>query len=60
MIVFHVSADAWGDEPQAAVETEPGVEVLVVAPDELPVSEFLAADREFAAGIRDGHVTRPQ
>ena len=59
LVLFHVFARAWSDDPHGAVETEPGVELVVVRPERLLVDEFLAADREFAQRVRDGLVTPP-
>lgn len=60
LVVYHVDARALGaaDAPLAALglRPEPGVELGAFARAALPIDEFLAADRELLAAIRDGRV----
>jgi 8-oxo-dGTP diphosphatase len=62
IIVYHVDAHALG-APDASPSAlglcpEPGVELAAFARGALPVEEFLAADRELLAAVRDGRVAR--
>ncbi|PRP98809.1 8-oxo-dGTP diphosphatase [Enhygromyxa salina] len=57
LIVLRVDARAWsGQRWRERIEPEPGVEVVAFELDELPLDEFLAADRPFMAAVRDGRV----
>jgi 8-oxo-dGTP pyrophosphatase MutT (NUDIX family) len=48
LIVLHVDAGAWlAGDWRTRVSPEPGVEVLAFERGELPVEQFLAADRDF-------------
>jgi 8-oxo-dGTP pyrophosphatase MutT (NUDIX family) len=55
LIVLHVDARAWADGRwRDRISAPPGVEVLAFLPDELPVEQFLAADRPFMEAVRAG------
>jgi 8-oxo-dGTP pyrophosphatase MutT (NUDIX family) len=60
LVVYHVDARALGaaDAPLAALglRPEPGVELGAFTRAALPLAEFLAADRELLAAVRDGLV----
>ena len=61
LIVLHVDGDLWsGGRWRARIEPEPGVEVCMFERAELPLDQFLAADRPFLAAIRDGRIQRSQ
>ena len=60
LIVHHVDASAWVDGVwRQRIEPEPGVEVLAFTAAELPLDQFLAADRPFMGALRRGEVARP-
>lgn len=63
LLVHHVDATAWTEpDPdgwRARVEAADGATALAFALPELPVDEFLAADREFVADVRAGRVRPP-
>lgn len=60
LIVLNVDARGWTDGRwQDRIAAPPGVEVLAFSPEELPVEQFLAADRPFVAELRAGRVSRP-
>ncbi|MCX4245693.1 NUDIX domain-containing protein [Paraliomyxa miuraensis] len=63
LIVYHVDAGplaAPGIEPLAlGLRPEPGVELGAFSRAELPVEEFLAADRQLLVAIRDGLLGPP-
>jgi 8-oxo-dGTP pyrophosphatase MutT (NUDIX family) len=55
LIVLHVDAGAWADGRwRQRIALPPGVEVLAFTLDELPLEQFLAADRPFLAALRGG------
>lgn len=56
LCVYDVDATAWGpgESWRGRARPEPGVRVAAFAPAALPVDEFLPADRDFVAWIRDG------
>jgi 8-oxo-dGTP pyrophosphatase MutT (NUDIX family) len=57
LIVLHVDAGVWADGRwRERVAPPPGVEVLAFGLDELPLEQFLAADRPFLAEIRAGRL----
>ena len=60
LIVYHVDASGLGSAQAGldalALAPEPGVCLGAFAPADLPVDDFLAADRDFLAAIRDGRV----
>lgn len=57
LIVLHVDAAVWADGRwRDRIAPPPGVEVLAFALDELPLEQFLAADRPFLADIASGRV----
>lgn len=56
LIVLRVDGRAWGDQWRARIRLESGVEAHAFTLDELPVEEFLAADRPFLAAVRSGAV----
>lgn len=57
LIVLHVDAESWADGRwRERIAPPPGVEVLAYSLDELPLEQFLAADRPFLADIRSGRV----
>jgi mutator protein MutT len=53
LIVLNVDARAWADERwRQRITLPPGVEVLACTLDQLPLEQFLAADRPFLAGLQ--------
>jgi len=60
LIVYHVDGHALGPADAAigdlGLRPEPGVELRAFDLAALPVDEFMAADREFVAAVRDGRV----
>jgi 8-oxo-dGTP pyrophosphatase MutT (NUDIX family) len=55
LIVLHVDAGAWADGRwRQRIALPPGVEVLAFTLEELPLEQFLAADRPFLATLRAG------
>ena len=57
LIVLNVDARVWtSGRWEDRITAPPGVEVLAFAPNELPVDQFLAADRPFLAAVRAGRV----
>jgi len=59
LIVVHVDGDAWADGRwRERIDPEPGVEIHAFARRDLPLDEFLAADRPFLRAVRDGQVNR--
>ncbi len=60
LIVYHVDASGLGpaqaELDALALQPEPGVRLGAFAPADLPVDDFLAADRDFVAAIREGRV----
>ncbi len=64
MVVYHVDGAVLGppDAPlaQLRLQPEPGVQLAVFARDQLPVEQFLEADRGFVAAVRDGRVAPPR
>ena len=65
LVVYHVDASAWagagpdGERWPALVRAADGASVHAFAREELPVDDFLAADRGFLAEVRAGRVHRP-
>lgn len=61
LLIYHVDAAAWADAPawQGALRLEDGAAVLAFDLPDLPLDEFLAADREFLAEVRAGRVRPP-
>jgi 8-oxo-dGTP diphosphatase len=59
LIVLHVDARAWLARWRELVVAEPGVELHEIAGADLPVDEFLGADRPFVADIRAGRFAPP-
>lgn len=60
LIVLHVDGAAWSaDRWRERCIVEPGVELRAFAPAQLPLEQFLAADRPFLAAVRAGQV-RPR
>ena len=59
LLVYHVDARAWGDAWAQHLVSEEGFEPLAFAVGSLPVAEFLAADRDFAAALARGDVRCP-
>jgi 8-oxo-dGTP pyrophosphatase MutT (NUDIX family) len=60
LIVLNVDARVWADGRwQERIAAPPGVEVLAFSSGELPVEEFLAADRPFISAIRSRSGTPP-
>lgn len=59
LLVYHVDAAAWPATWRAALHLEPGAEVVAFDLPDLPLDEFLAADREFVADVRAGRVRPP-
>ncbi len=57
LIVLHVDGRAWAPERwRDRVRVEPGVELLCCPAAELPIEQFLAADRPFVAALRAGEI----
>lgn len=59
LCVYHVDAGAWsdgGDAWRRHITPQPGVEVHAYAVHELPLSEFLDADRPFATALARGQI----
>lgn len=59
LLVYHVDGRAWGDGWAAHVRCEEGFQPLAFAPADLPVAEFLEADRDFARALARGEVRCP-
>lgn len=61
LLVYHVDAAAWADDPawREHLHLEDGASVHAFALPDLPVDEFLAADRTFIAELQAGHVRPP-
>jgi 8-oxo-dGTP pyrophosphatase MutT (NUDIX family) len=65
LVVYHVDASAWagsgpdGERWPALLRAAPGASVHAHDRDDLPLTEFLAADREFLAEVRAGRVGFP-
>ena len=51
LLVFDLQASAWGDAWPAKVQPEDGVQVLAFELAQLPVQEFLEADRAFISRL---------
>ncbi|PRQ03975.1 8-oxo-dGTP diphosphatase [Enhygromyxa salina] len=54
LIVLDVDARRWSASWREQIEPEPGVEVLAFELAELPLDQFLAADRPFLAALQRG------
>jgi 8-oxo-dGTP diphosphatase len=59
LLVYHVDARAWADTWRDAAHASAGEELLAFAIDELPVDEFLPADRSFVAALARGEHRPP-
>jgi len=59
LLVYHVDGSVWGDDWARHVRSEEGFEPLAFATADLPVAEFLAADRDFAATLARGELRYP-
>ncbi|MBL4688087.1 MAG: NUDIX domain-containing protein [Nannocystaceae bacterium] len=61
LVVYHVDGALLPAGPVEAMglSLEPGLSLLACDVAELPVSEFLAADRDWVAAVRDGRVRAP-
>lgn len=59
LCLYHVDGRVWGDGWATRIVLEPGVEGLAVAQARVPLDEFLAADRPFAARLAQGAVACP-
>lgn len=61
LLLYHVDAAAWAGSPawHADLRLEDGAAVLAYDLPDLPLDEFLAADREFLADVRAGRVRPP-
>lgn len=61
LLVYHVDASAWaGDRPwREDLRLEDGASVHAFALTELPLDDFLAADRIFIAEVQAGRVRPP-
>ena len=57
LVVYHVDGARLGDP--AALTPEPGFVPTAYDVSALPVAEFLAADRDWVARVRDGAVRSP-
>jgi ADP-ribose pyrophosphatase YjhB (NUDIX family) len=57
LVVLHVDARALGSAGD--LRPEPGAAALVFAAQDLPLSEFLEADRELVARIKGGAIAAP-
>ncbi|MBL9102801.1 MAG: NUDIX domain-containing protein [Myxococcales bacterium] len=65
LVVYHVDASAWagldadGERWAALLRAEAGACVYAVDLSDLPLDEFLAADRGFMRAVRDGNFAFP-
>ena len=62
LLVHHVDADAWPDKPDIwrdELELDEGATVEVYAPSELPLADFLEADRKVIANLLSGQLGPP-
>jgi 8-oxo-dGTP pyrophosphatase MutT (NUDIX family) len=59
LCVYHVDARAWGTGYRSFVEPEPDAIVSAFAVGELPVDEFLAADRALVDRVRTKAIACP-
>lgn len=60
LLLYHVDAAVWATSAwQTALRLEAGAAVLAFDLPDLPLDEFLAADREFLAEVRAGRVRPP-
>ncbi len=59
LVVYHVDARAWGSRWRDRLVSEEGCEPLAFDVADLPVAEFLQADRDFAAALAAGRVCSP-
>lgn len=59
LVVYHVDARAWGAGWADQLVGEDGIEPIASALAELPVAEFLEADRDFAASLAAGRIRCP-
>ena len=59
LLVYHVDGRVWGDDWASHVRSDEGFEPLAFALADLPVAEFLAADRDFAATLARGDIACP-
>lgn len=58
MLVYHVGGEAWGDGWARRIAITDGSEAIEFRVGELPVEEFLVADRELARAIAAGVLRR--
>jgi 8-oxo-dGTP pyrophosphatase MutT (NUDIX family) len=59
LLVYHVDGRAWGDAWARELVSDEGFEPLAFPLGDLPVAEFLEADRDFAAALARGDVRCP-
>jgi hypothetical protein len=59
LVVYHVDARGWGSRWAERLVSEEGFEPLAFAVVDLPVGEFLAADRDFATSLAAGRIRSP-
>lgn len=59
LVVHHVDARAWGSRWVDRLVSEEGFVPLAFDLADLPVAEFLAADRDFAAAVARGGIRWP-
>jgi len=60
LLVYHVDGRAWATHEGAQADLEPGAAICAFDVAALPVVEFLAADRAFAATIARGELQMPR
>jgi mutator protein MutT len=59
LVVYHVDGRAFRPDARAWIQPIEGVELLQCAVEELPVSQFVAADRDLVTAIREGRRRPP-
>lgn len=59
LCVYHVDARSWSAHWRRRIRLEPGVTAQAYMVPELPIEEFLEADRPFAARVAAGAVIWP-
>jgi 8-oxo-dGTP diphosphatase len=59
LLVYHVDARRWGERWREAAHAIAGEELVAFATGELPVAEFLPADRPFCAALARGEHRPP-
>ncbi len=59
LLVYHVDGSPWALHEGADAQLEPGASVVAFDLKDLPIAEFLAADRAFARRIAAGALRMP-